>query len=366
MKKIKIALLAPLTRPPHPDTRGSRPRIVYDLANYLVKFGHEVTTYAAGDAKVPGKLISVIPQSVYNTPPAENPFYQHTIALAELVERIRQDANQYDIIHNHVYPEFLPLLVSSEIKTPILTTPHLYLWPELVEIFKKFPNTYFVAIADYQRKQGQGINFIDRIYNGIEVNEFEFNDKPKDYFLFFGRIKKFKDENGQTIDPKGILDAIKVCQKADIPLYIAGNIEDKDFFEEEIKPQLSDKIKFIGPIQAAGPIGFDKKIELYKNAKGYFFLSHWDEGCPLGPMEAMACGTPVIANRRSSLPEIVKDGQTGFIVSENDIDGAVEAVKNIDQIDRQNCRDLVHENFSAELMSKNYEKVYEKILEKIT
>lgn len=362
MNKLKIALLAPLTRPPHPDTRGSRPRIVYDLAHHLIKSGHHVTVYAAGDAKVPGKLIKVIPQSVYNLPAAENPFYQHTIALAELTEKIRQDAAKYDIIHNHVYPEFLPLLISRGIKTPILTTPHLYMWPELVEIFKKFPNTYFAAIADYQRKMGKGINFIGRVYNGIEVDEFKFNSQPQDYFLFFGRIKLFKDNSGREIDPKGVLDAIKVCKKAGVKLKIAGNVENIDFFEAKIRPELNDKIQFIGAIDAVGPIGFEQKVELYKNACGYFFLSHWDEGCPLGPLEAMAAGTPVIANRRSSLPEIVKDGKTGFIVKENNLDDAVKEIKKINDIDRLECRRHVEENFSAEKMAQNYEKIYYQIL----
>lgn len=365
MEKLKIALLAPLTRPPHPDTRGSRPRIVYDLANHLVKMGHDVTTYAAGDADVPGKLVKVIPESVYNAPPAENPFYQHTIALTELALKIKQDANQYDIIHNHVYPEFLPLLVSDDIQTPIVTTPHLYMWPELVEIYKKFPKTNFVAIADYQRGQGAGINFIDRVYNGIEVDEFKFREIPEEYFLFFGRIKKIKDVNGNDTDPKGVLDAIKVCKKAGVKLKIAGNVEDKDYFDEKIKPELNDQIEFIGEISAAGPISFEEKVKLYGGAKGYFFLSHWDEGCPLGPMEAMACGTPVIANRRSSLPEIVKDGETGYIIPENDIDGAVEAVKNINQIDRSICRKHVEDNFSAEKMTFEYEKIYQKIINSI-
>lgn len=362
MEKLKIALLAPLTRPPHPDTRGSRPRIVYDLAHYLTKMGHEVITYAAGDAEISGKLIKVIPQSVYNAPPVENPFYQLTIALTELVERIRQDADQYDIIHNHVYPEFVPLMALKDIKTPILTTPHLYLWPELINIFKKYPKTYFAAIADYQRNQGKGVNFVDRVYNGIEVNEFKFNSEPGDYFLFFGRIKKFKAPDGREIDPKGVLDAIKVCQMADEKLVIAGNVEDINFFEKEIRPHLNDKIKFVGGISASGPIGFEEKVKLYSNAKGYFFLSHWDEGCPLGPLEAMACGTPVIANRFSSLPEIIEEAKTGFIVTENDLDGTVEAMKKIGQIDRYKCREHVEENFSAELMARNYEKLYQKIL----
>jgi len=359
---MKIAILAPLTRPVEHDTRGSRPRVIFDLITGLKERGHDITLYAPGDSKVPVKLEAIIEKSVYNSEPAENPFYQHTIGLANLVEKIRSDGSQFEIIHNHVYPEFLPLLVSHEIKTPIVTTPHLYIWPELKEIFKKFSNTYFVAIADYQRKMGEGINFIGRVYNGITVEEFEFNNNPEDYFLFFGRIKKFEYE-GKSIDPKGVLDSIKVCKKAGVKLYIAGNVEDKDYFEGEIKPQLDDNIKFIGPVDAAGPISFEEKIKLYKNALGYFFLSHWDEGCPLGPLEAMACGTPVIANRRSSLPEIVEDGKTGFIVNENDIDGAVEAVKKIDTIERRNCRQRVQENFSAQKMAENYEKVYQKILE---
>lgn len=359
---MKIAILAPLTRPVEPDTRGSRPRVIFDLITGLQEKGHEITLYASGDSKVPVKLERIIEKSVYNSPAAENPFYQHTIGLANLVEKVRIEAGQFEIIHNHVYPEFLPLLISHEIKTPIVTTPHLYIWPELKEIFKKFSNTYFVAIADYQRKMGEGINFIDRIYNGISVEEYEFNDHPQDYFLFFGRIKKF-ESGGKSIDPKGVLDSIRVSKKAGVKLYIAGNVEDKDYFEAEIKPQLDDNIKFIGPVEAAGPISFEEKIKLYKNALGYFFLSHWDEGCPLGPLEAMACGTPVIANKRSSLPEIVEAEKTGFIVDEGDIDGAVEAVKKIITIERQNCRKRVEENFSARQMAENYEKVYQKILE---
>ncbi len=359
---MKIAILSPLTRPVHPDTRGGRTRVIYNLAVGLKEKGHDVTIYDSGDCKVPVRIIKVIEKSIYHQPPAENTFYQHTIALAELVERIRQDANEYDIIHNHVLPEFFPLLISREIKTPILTTPHLYLWPELIEIFEKFSNTYFVAISDYQREIGEGINFIDRIYNGTAVEKFDFNDKPKDYFLFFGRMKKFKDEKCREIEPKGILDAIKVCQKAKVKLYIAGNVENKDFYEEKIKPHLNNDIKFIGPVDAVGPIGFKEKVELYKNARGYFFLSHWDEGCPLGPIEAMACGTPVIANRRSSLPEIVKDGQTGFVVEENNLEAAIQSVKNIGNINRKNCRRWVEENFTVEKMVDEYEKVYQKII----
>jgi glycosyltransferase involved in cell wall biosynthesis len=361
MKKLKIALLSPLTRPTEGDTRGSRPKIVWDLAKIYTDLGHDVTVFGPGDSRVPCKLEKVISQSVYLAPPAENPFYQHAIGLAQLTMAIKEKGNQFDIIHNHVYPEFMPLLVSDQIKTPIITTPHLYMWPELAEVFRKFPKTYFVPIAKYQRDRGKGINWLDVVYNGIMVNDFEFNDNPKDYFLFFGRIKKINIEGKET-DPKGFLDAIEVCRQAGVKLLIAGNVEDKKLYEAKIKPLLGKTISFVGDIDAAGPIGFAEKVKLYKNAKGYFFLSHWDEGCPLGPLEAMASGTPVIANRRSSLPEIVKDKETGFIVEENDIKAAVSAVKNIDNIDRKACREHVENHFTSERMAKEYLERYSEII----
>jgi len=365
MKKLKIALIAPLTRPTEEDTRGSRPRIVFDLVRNLIKKGHDVTVFGPGDSKVPCKLVSVIDQSVYLAPPAENPFYQHTAALTKLALMIKNQADKFDILHNHSYPEFLPLLISDQIKTPIITTPHLYMWKEYTDILKQFPNTYFVPIAEYQKRMGPGINWLDVVYNGISVEDFEFNDKPEDYFLFFGRIKTTL-VGDKEIDPKGFIDAIEVCKRAKVKLLIAGNVEDKKVYQKYIEPNLSDTIIFQGPVQPAGPIGFKEKVDLYKNAKGYFFLSHWDEGCPLGPLEAMACGTPIIANRRSSLPEEIIENKTGFICEEDNIDQAVQAVKNIDKINREDCRKHIEENFSVEKMVDLYEERYLEVLSRRT
>lgn len=361
MKTLKIAQIAPLTRPTEADTRGSRPKIVYDLAKILTEDGHDVTVFGPGDCKIPCKLEKVIEESVYLAPPAENTFYQHTIGLARLVERIKQRGNDFDIIHNHAYPEFLPLMIADQLKTPILTTPHLYMWPEYAKILSEFKSTYFAPIAKYQKKHGPGINWVDVVYNGIAVDDFKFNAKPKDYFLFFGRIKKVLIGN-KEIDPKGFIDAIEVCKRAGVKLLIAGNVEDPKLYKEIIKPNLGKTVDFVGPVQQAGPISFDEKVELYGNAKGYFFLSHWDEGCPLGPMEAMACGTPVIANNRSSLPEIIDNGKTGFIVEENDIEAAVKAVKDIGHINRKTCREHVYNNFSSRRMVNDYLATYKKIL----
>ena len=363
MKKLKIAQIAPLTRPTEEDTRGSRPKIVYDLAKLLTEDGHDVTVFGPGDSNVPCKLERVIDRSVYLAPPAENSFYQHTIGLTKLVNKIKEKGDEFDIIHNHSYPEFLPLIIADQIKTPVLTTPHLYMWSEYGQILSEFKDTYFAPIAKYQEQKGRGINWVDVVYNGIMAEDFEFNDKPKDYFLFFGRIKKIVVGDKET-DPKGFIDAIEVCKRAGVKLVIAGNVEDPKLYDKYIKPYLGKAIEFIGPVQQAGPISFDEKVKLYKNAKGYFFLSHWDEGCPLGPMESMACGTPVIANNRSSLPEIIKDGETGFIVEEGDLDATSEAVRKIDTIDRANCRKHIEKNFTSRRMVDDYYDRYMQILEK--
>jgi len=350
---MKIALLSPLTRPTEGDTRGSRPKIVWDLARIYTEMGHDVTVFGPGDSKVPCKLEAVIPQSIYLSPEAENPFYQHTAGLTQLSKAIKSQADNFDIIHNHVYPEFIPLLALENVRTPIISTPHLYMWPEYAAALRLFPSTYFVPIAEYQKEQGQGINWLNTVYNGIMVDDFEFDDEPEDYFLFFGRIKKIFIDNKET-DPKGFLDAIEVCRRAGVKLKIAGNVEDMKLYHEKIEPFLGEVVEFVGPVESAGPIGFDQKVKLYKKAKGYFFLSHWDEGCPLGPLEAMASGTPVIANRRSSLPEIIKHGETGFICDENDLDAAVDAVNNINTISRAKCRKHVEDNFSSQRMAEDY------------
>lgn len=365
MDKLKIALLAPLTRPTSGDTRGSRPKIVWDLAKIFDEMGHDVTVFAPGDSEVAGKLYPVIPQSVYLAPAAENTFYQHTLGLVELNLAIKKEFKNFDIIHNHVYPEFFPLMTLEEMNIPVLTTPHLYMWPEYVNVLKQFRRTFFAPIAKYQRDHGRGINWVDVVYNGIMEEDFVYDENPEDYFLFFGRIKKIVVDGKET-DPKGVIDAIEVCRRAGVKLKIAGNVEDLELYHSKIEPYLDENIQFIGPVEATGPIGFEEKVQLYKKAKGYFFLSHCDEGCPLGPLEAMACGTPVIANRRSSLPEIVQHDETGFICEENDIDAAVEAIGKIDQIERKKCRENVERNYSSRRMATDYLDRYYQIIKSIS
>ena len=362
---MKIAILGPITREIGPDTRGSRPKLVYDLSDYLTKKGHDVTVFGSGDSKVNAKLVSVVPQSIYSLPAAtDNPFFVHTIHLSIYLEEFLKRADQYDIINSHFYPEFFPLHFTRFIKTPMVTTTHFCQIEDLIDVYKYFPDTNFIAISEDQKRRGKGINFVDVVRNGIDITDFVYNEKPGDYLLFFGRMKFFKDAKGNKIDPKGVTDSIEVAELTEEKLIIAGNCETQEFFDEAIKPHLSDKITFPGPVNAFGPFGMKEKVKLYQNAKALLFPSNWGEGLPLVPLEAMACGTPVIAYDNTSLSEEIIDGKTGYIVPQGDRKAMAEAVKKIGQIKRSDCRRHIEENFSTEVMAGNYEKVFKKLVKK--
>ncbi|MFA6492737.1 MAG: glycosyltransferase family 4 protein [Patescibacteria group bacterium] len=363
---MKIALLAPLTRAAEIDSRGSRPRIVYDLAKGLVEKGHKVTVFGTGDSNVSGDLIKISPTSIYKMKEAENPFYQHIIYLCRMMDELIKRDEEFDIIHSHLYPEVLPITYTKLLKPPIVVTPHLYMWPELIENFEAHPEVNFMAVSEFQKESAPSVNFKDVVYNGIEVEEFNFNDSPEDYLLFFGRIKEFVEVDGKKTDPKGVTTAIKVAEKLGMKLKIAGNVESADFFDREIKPHLSEKIEFIGPIDSFGPISFEQKVKLYKNAKAFLFPIQHVEAFGMTMLESMACGTPVIGSDIGATSEAIVDGKVGFLVKPDDVNGMAEAVKKIDQIDRNYCRKYVEDNFSAKLMVERYEKVYEKILAQIT
>jgi len=362
---MKIAFLAPITRDVSRDSRGSRPKLVFDMSNYFTKKGHNVTVFASGDSRVNARLVPVVDKSIYRSlATTDNPFYAHTIHLSLYLEKVIEMADQFDIINSHFYPEFLPLHFTRFIKTPIVTTTHLGSEIEnLVNIYKLFPNTYYVAISEDQKKRGRPIKFIDVVKNGIDVSDFEYNEKPKEYLLFFGRMKFFLDKDGKKIDPKGVTDAIRVAEKSGEKLIIAGNCETQEFYDKAIKPHLSDKILFPGPVDAYGPFGLKEKVGLYKNAKALLYPGKMGEGLPLVPLEAMACGTPVIAYDISSLPEEIINGKTGYIVPLGDTDAMAQAVTKIDQIKRSDCRKHIEENFTTQVMGEKYEKVFLKIIE---
>lgn len=350
MKKLKIAQVAPLWFSIPPKKYGGIEWIVYLLCEGLKKLGHKVTLFATGDSKVSCKLVATYPRSLIEAGISwQNPIFN----LLNLTEAFKR-AKDFDIIHTHV--DLWECFFSPLTKTVSLHTIHNPLYTSddpkknhRLSTLKHFSDQNFVAISRSQKKLSRiTLNFVDVIYNGIKIENFKFNPKPKDYFLWCARVDKYK----------GIENAIEIAKKAGVKLFLAGRLDpvQKDYFKKSIKPHLGKKIKFLGEVS------HQEKSRLFGGAKALLYPIEWHEPFGLIMVEAMACGTPVIAFKRGSVPEVVKNGKSGFVVE--NIEEGVEAVKNIEKIKREDCRRWVEENFTAEIMVKNYEKLYYRLLKK--
>ncbi len=337
---MRIAQIAPPWIPIPPYTYGGTELIISWLCDELVRRNHQVTLFATGDSKTKANLIPVWPQSLWRAK-LKSP---HAV-FALLFEKLISLQNQFDIIHDHC--EFYTTSYSRFLKPPIVTTLHHPLTEETTILYKKFPKINYVAISKNQKRSGPGINIVKTIYNGLPVEKYPFNPNPKNYLLWLSRIGP----------DKGIAEAIDIAKLSGERLIISGNIlpQYADYFEFRIKPLIDGK-----QIQFVGASNFQKKIELLKNAKAFIFPVKRPEPFGLVVIESMACGTPVIAFKNGSLPELIEDGKTGFLVSS--IEEACQAVKKINQISRENCRNHVEKNFNLKRMVNRYEKLYKKII----
>jgi glycosyltransferase involved in cell wall biosynthesis len=343
MKKLRIAQIAPLWFPIPPQKYGGTERVVSYLTEGLVKRGHRVTLFASGDSKTRAKLISITKKHLIARGVPWQDWWWNNLNYSFAFER----AKEFDLIHSHWTP--VGMFFQGIVKTPVLHTLHNiprktdHRWP----IFRYYKNSNVVFISKKQ-KVNSLVRFKNEwvVYNGLDISQFKFNLSPKNYFIWIGRI----------CPDKGTDLAIKIAKKRGIKLLLAGQLQPmyQDFFKKEIKPHLGQKIKYIGELSQAQLSSF------YGSAKALIYPHRWQEPFGLVMIESMACGTPVIAFNRGSVPEIVKDGKTGFVV--NSIKEAVEAVKKIDQINRLDCRKWVEEKFTVEKMVDNYERVYYKIL----
>ena len=264
-----------------------------------------------------------------------------------------------DIIHDHLGPWSLALY--GQVKIPIVHTLHIpFKNKDRIWAYKKL-NAKLVSLSYAQRKPAPSLNYVANIYNGIDISNFSFNSKPKDHFIWVGELSP----------RKGILEVIKIAKLTKIKLLIIGRVppsaqkEDHLFFKKYIEKELNKgKIKYIGEVRG------DITGNYYKNAKAFLYPLQWEEPFGLTMTESMACGTPVIAFKRGSVPEVVKDGKTGFVVEPWDknnkpnLKGFIQAMKKIDQIDRRECREEVEANFNLEKMIDEYEKIYYKILKR--
>lgn len=349
MKKLKIAQLAPLWETIPPKKYGGIEIMIDRITSELVKRGHEVTLFATGNSKTTAKLESVFPRSLFEEKVDWFHRSQNLINAANAFSK----AGDFDVIHSHMMDN--ALFFTETTSTPVLTTLHNVLpspkqkYNDDYITFEYYANkTNFVSISFNQRTHTNiKLNYIDTVYNGIDINSFEFNPKPENYFAWLGRIHQ----------GKGMWEAFHAAKTAKRDLIAAGNItcdSDEKYFKT-VEPMIDGvRRKYIGEV------GLKEKNKLLRGAKALLFPIRWEEPFGLVMAEAMACGTPVIAFNRGSVPEIVKHGKTGFVVE--DEKGLIDAIKIIDKIDRAECRKHVEKHFTIERMVDAYGEVYEKII----
>ncbi len=332
----------------------------------MIKKGHRVSILGTGDTHIEGaKTIPVIKKGWVDLPSAENPFFLQLSTLIQLTNTLTKVQNGFDIIHNHLYPEFFTSTIEDKLNIPMVTTVHIQPTPFIDQTLSLFKKTYFISISKAHRRLFKKAKIYKMIYNGIDTNLFSFQENKKDYLLWIGRLSKAKDKEGNFMDPKGVRWAIKLARETGQKLIITGNVEDIEFYNKDVKPYLNDKIKWYGPISKEQKLPHKEIAHLMQNAKAFLMTINWYEPFGLVMAEAMSCGTPVIAFNRGSVPELVIDGKTGFVVPpEEGMEGLKKALQKINSINPYNCRQHVIKKFSQETMIKNYEKLYKEILAK--
>ncbi len=322
-----------------PRKYGPWEQVTSNIAEGLIEKGMNVTLFATGDSVTNGRLASVCDRP-YNEDSEIDPKVAECLHISNLMEQ----ADKFDIIHNNF--DFLPLSYSCLINTPMVTTIHGFSSKKILPVYKKYnASNYYVAISNSD--QNAELNYIATVYNGINIQDFSYNHEPSEYLLFFGRIHP----------EKGVYESIKIAKESKRKLIISGLIQDQEYFNGRVKP-------FINGIDIiyAGNSGPEERNKLLGNAYALLHPISFDEPFGMSVAEAMMCGTPVIAYNRGSMPEIIVDKKTGFLV--NAVEGAVNAVSKVKYINRKDCRDWASSAFSREKMVEGYLEVYNKILSK--
>jgi len=337
--KLRIAMLAPISWRVPPRHYGPWERVVSLLTEGLVARGLDVTLFASADSLTKARLAAVCPRP-YSEDSSLDPKVWECLHIANVFER----ATEFDLIHNHF--DFLPLSYSGLVSTPVLTTIHGFSSERILPVYQKYQDVaYYVSIS--QADRSPRLQYIATIHHGIDLKEFTPRPDPGDYLLFFGRIHP----------DKGVAEAIEVAHQTGRRLIIAGIVHDQDYFDREIAPHLDGK-----QIQYIGSVGPQRRDELLGKASVLLHLINFAEPFGLSLIEAMACGTPVIARPLGSIPEIVRHGETGFIV--NNVEQAVQVVEqDVPQLDRQYIHNYAAQHFSRERMVDDYLRVYREVIE---
>lgn len=330
----RVAILSPVAWRTPPRQYGAWETVAGNITEGLVARGWDVTLFATGDSITRAKLHAVVERG-YEEDGAVDPKVAECLHIAETFEH----AGEFDLIHSHY--DFMALCYTRLVKAPVLTTIHGFSSPRIMPVYEKYRDGYFVSISDSDR--AAGLNYLATVYNGIDLSLYPLREQAGDHLVFLGRIHP----------DKGVHLAIEVARRSGMPLLIAGIIQDRDYFREQVEPHLSDTIRYIGAVDAAG------KNRLFAMARALLHLNTIPERFGLVLAEANAAGVPVIAMDLGSCREVIEDGRTGFLV--RDTNEAVAALEKVGEIEGRACRQRVERLFSIETMVAGYEAVYETI-----
>ncbi len=334
---MRIAMLAPIAWRTPPRHYGPWERVTSLLSETLVAMGVDVTLFATADSLTAGTLHAVAPAG-YEEDSSIDAKVWGSLHIAEVFEH----AAEFDIIHNQF--DFPPLCYVDMVETPVVTTIHGFSSPQILPVYRKYNRrSYYVSISDADR--APDLDYAATIYHGIEMDQFRLREKPGRYLLYFGRIHH----------DKGAREAIQIARQAGMKLIMAGIIQDRGYFEREVLPHLNGV-----DVEYIGSVGSEQRDEVLGDAAALLHPINFNEPFGLSVVEAMACGTPVIAYNRGSMPELIEHGVNGFLVE--GVEDAVAALRLIGSISRHECRQVVQRRFTRERMAEEYLKVYEKIL----
>ena len=332
---MRIGVLASIAHRAPPLSYGPWEQVASTLAEGLVALGHDVTLFATADSLTRGRLVSVASHGYDEGPP-----YDVKVVEGLHLANAFEAAGDLDVLSNQF--DFLPLTYSGLARTPVVTTVHGFSSEAIVPVYRRYDDrAHYVSISDSDRHPD--LSYAATIHHGIDLEQFTYADGG-DYLLFLGRIHPHK----------GTHLAIEVARKAGLPLVIAGIVHDEAYFRDEVQPRLDEQVTYVGPV---GP---DERDALLGGAKALLHLISFAEPFGLSVVEAMATGTPVIAFALGSMPELVVDGVTGYLV--DDVESAVAAVARVDALCRNDCRGHAEKRFSAERMVADYAELFERVV----
>ncbi|MGZ3528067.1 MAG: glycosyltransferase family 4 protein [Vulcanimicrobiaceae bacterium] len=336
---FRLAVLAPITWPTPPPGYGPWEQIAFNIADGMRRRGASVTLFAPANSRFAGSVASVIPVGT-----AEDPALSGDVFSALHIGKLFERAHEFDLIHNHF--DWKPMTYALGSKTPpLLTTVHGFSTPQILAAFYACAwRSFYCSISDADRDPGLG--YLSTTYNGIDPSEFTFNERPGDYLVFLGR---FHPEKGTHL-------AIEIAKRAGVRLKIAAIPQDEEYFRTQVAPHIDgDRVQFLGAVQR------EARNELLSNALALVHMTTRPERFGLTMVESMACGTPVLGANMGSVPEVVTDGETGFVC--DDVAQAIERVPQLASLDRRACRRRVESLFTVERMVDRYVDAYAQALE---